>query len=333
MSLRRRLALSSAILVALLAGAEGLARVVVRAPGLHERHGEIVRVLGLPELNALLEPDPELFWRLVERAEGQRVRGEIDGAPIDFTVGVREHRRVVPTPRPRAGAPTRRVLLLGDSCTFGVGVDDGESMPAALAARLVERDLAPVVVNAGVPGYSAWQGLRWLETRGEELAPDAVVAIFGFNDVDSWGALSDLEQAERRAGRGAGALLRRSRLVQLLARFGPEPPPRPRLTAEEFAGALYGIARWCAARQVPLVLGIWPWREQVAAGVLDHHGYQGVVRQVAHDQEVAFVDLLPAFLAAPRPPFLDHVHADAEGCALAARALEEPVVRALERRP
>jgi lysophospholipase L1-like esterase len=73
----------------------------------------------------------------------------------------------------------RRVLLLGDSFAYGIGVADDETF----AARL-ERLLPGVeVINTGVNGYGTAQELLLLRDEGVALAPDLVVLVFFWNDV------------------------------------------------------------------------------------------------------------------------------------------------------
>jgi hypothetical protein len=68
-----------------------------------------------------------------------------------------------------AGRP--RVVMLGDSITFGYGVRDGETFSAVMES------LAPPleVVNLGVQGYGTDQELLKLEREGLAYAPDVVV--------------------------------------------------------------------------------------------------------------------------------------------------------------
>ena len=65
----------------------------------------------------------------------------------------------------------RRALLLGDSLTFGTGVEDGETFAAQLAR------LAPALepLNLGVSGYGTDQELLLLEREGLPLRPAVVV--------------------------------------------------------------------------------------------------------------------------------------------------------------
>ena len=39
------------------------------------------------------------------------------------------------------------------------------------------------MVNAGVPGFSSYQALRYLEIEGFDLDPDVVVFVSGINDA------------------------------------------------------------------------------------------------------------------------------------------------------
>jgi lysophospholipase L1-like esterase len=71
-----------------------------------------------------------------------------------------------------------KVLLLGDSNTFGYGV------PAEATFAEVADDLLPGIstINLGVNGYSSFQGRKLLEEYLPRLRPAAVVASFNFND-------------------------------------------------------------------------------------------------------------------------------------------------------
>ncbi len=66
-----------------------------------------------------------------------------------------------------------KILVLGDSFTFGVGVNDNQTYPAVL-----ERALKKEVINAGVMGYGTDQELLYLKERGLALKPDLLVLGF-----------------------------------------------------------------------------------------------------------------------------------------------------------
>ena len=78
---------------------------------------------------------------------------------------------------PNLGNPGTTIVCLGDSITAGVGVSEGEAYPDLLA-----RQLGADVVNAGVSGNTAEDGLARVE---EALADDPwlVIVELGGNDI------------------------------------------------------------------------------------------------------------------------------------------------------
>ena len=81
-------------------------------------------------------------------------------------------------------AGVRRVLVLGDSFSFGSPED--QLGPAQIYPRLLEARLGDdaQVINAGVPGWGTVQQAGWLARDGLAYAPDlVVVGFFVGNDV------------------------------------------------------------------------------------------------------------------------------------------------------
>jgi hypothetical protein len=79
---------------------------------------------------------------------------------------------------------TLRIAALGDSQTFGIGINEGESWPAVLEASLKKSlpGTAVEVMNCAVPGYDAEQEAAALESRWLAYAPDVVVLGYFAND-------------------------------------------------------------------------------------------------------------------------------------------------------
>ena len=76
-----------------------------------------------------------------------------------------------------------RVLNLGDSTTFGVSVEPGANYSKQLAVLLQQwRPDQYEVINAGVAGYSTYQGLRYFQGKGLAFKPDLIIVSFGYND-------------------------------------------------------------------------------------------------------------------------------------------------------
>ena len=88
-----------------------------------------------------------------------------------ITVNDRGYRGALHSGTPAPGVT--RIVMLGDSVTFGSGVSDGETFSQILDARP-----GLEVVNLGVDGYGTDQALLRLEHEGLALHPDVVVLNF-----------------------------------------------------------------------------------------------------------------------------------------------------------
>lgn len=106
----------------------------------------------------------------------------------DYAVEVRLNElglRDGPLAEARAGG--LRILALGDSYTFGIGVEGDESWPEVVEQRL-QADLPsasrPTVFDAGIPAYSA----RQIRQLGEELLPllEPQIVIFAMYTNSAW---------------------------------------------------------------------------------------------------------------------------------------------------
>ncbi len=81
-------------------------------------------------------------------------------------------------------AGVRRVVMTGDSITFGIGVNDEEAFPQQVEEQLVAQGRSNIEVwNAGVPGYAMADHLGNLRRRILPLHPDVVVLQLGRNDL------------------------------------------------------------------------------------------------------------------------------------------------------
>jgi lysophospholipase L1-like esterase len=309
---------------------EGLSRLIIEVtPNARwQHHSNLVDTIGFPALNKVLEPDPELFWRVKANLDGLQLVGEIAGSgPLRFSLSTddRGFRRM-----PDARDAHHSVLFLGDSCLFGVGVNDEQAIPA-----LVQQRMDGVrCINAAVPGYSSYQGRRFIERIKLPSPPDVVVINFGFNDSATWDHLSDLEHmALLRAERSSivnwlkfpqllrGLFVRREAVSSEQGR-----PFRPRLNDEEFADQINLIIRHCGNAGTRPVLVVWPDRLQMSEPI--DHSKQAVLKRIALRHQVPLVDAVSLFRAhGGTDLFADRIHANSEGCEVMARKLE-PVIRA-----
>jgi hypothetical protein len=165
----------------------------------------------------------------------------------------------------------RRVVMLGDSVTFGTGVSDGETFSDRLEAAA-----AYEVVNLGVDGYGTDQELIRLENEGLSYRPDDVVLNFCvrndyidnalpvalydgvspkpyFTLEDDRLVRHDAHLKIGRATRAAVALREESYLVNALLLLGGGPPPMPGAAGDE---ADWGDRRAAVERDFPRAVAL-----------------------------------------------------------------------------
>ena len=207
-----RLILASTSVVLAIAVGEAFCRSFLPTPRSirFEQDVEELNGLELRQLASVFENDSELFWRI---GGNKRLPGSGPFFGVIFNdAGFREDHSI---PVMSAGGELR-VLCLGDSCTFGYGLDHAQSFVQICEDHLAEELNEPVeCINAGVPGYTLLQGRQLFTTRGQQYDPDVVVLCFGWNDMVSWDSRSDYEHLELSRLAQANSVLQWSRLCQL----------------------------------------------------------------------------------------------------------------------
>jgi lysophospholipase L1-like esterase len=294
--------------------------------------------------------DAALGWRLQPGAEGEwgdvfvRINAQ----------GLRGPEVALPKP-----PGVRRLLFLGDSVTFGYGVEDAASVfPWRVGSALADALEEPVeVVNAGVGGWSPWQELAWLESDGLRYAPDLLVVGFVLNDVteplslvryggtgegwqlartarstlDHWLSASALATAARegvavlRFGRDVRLGAQARETADVLALASGEGGPGLERAWSIALSALGGIVDVAEREEIPLLLVVFPYRFQLDAPRA-LAGPQARVLAFAAERGVPALDLLPRLASAGAETFLDPSHLSPAGHALAADAIAARVL-------
>ncbi|MEN8150540.1 MAG: SGNH/GDSL hydrolase family protein [Planctomycetota bacterium] len=162
----------------------------------------------------IYEPHPELLWTLRPSTRLDLPQGGFVGMETN-SLGLRD--RDIPGPK---GPNDFRVLCMGDSVTFGLGLADGETwadrMEEALRRSPETAGKNVFVLNAGVPGWSSVQGMRNLE-RLSTFEPDVIVFWYGLADAHDMHDLPDSAQLMPLEGvKRAMAGLWRLRVFQLV---------------------------------------------------------------------------------------------------------------------
>lgn len=252
-----------------------------------------------------------------------------------------------------------RILVLGDSFTFGHGVGDGEAYPALLDQLVGGVE----VVNGGfAAGASPDMYYVWLRGRGEHIRFDGVViGFFIGNDIDGhpeivWDETDALALPTRVSDVKAGVvdgylrpretpiryrfpILRNSHLFHLAGSAHHQlerawKPPRRALSvfdAEYSQTTLAaidvtirvfrGIKWWCAGRGIPLGVVMIPTVQQVTGAA--HDRPQQRFAAAFSDMGVPYLDLRPALAGRPEAYFAEDLHWNVVGHRLAAAAVAE----------
>ncbi|MEW6742626.1 MAG: GDSL-type esterase/lipase family protein [Planctomycetota bacterium] len=317
------------ILLALLGPLAVLAigEIVLRAAGFRYLTTLTYLQFGYPrpeQMVALFEPDAELFWKLRLDVEGINARG-FRGPDLS---------------QPKAPGALR-IVMMGDSCTFGVGAE--VSLPAALLEELARRRRErPVeVLNAGVPGYTTHQGRRLLRRDILPLQPDIVIISYVWNDHWLARGFTDREQRLESATmlRLRYRLESASRIWQFLE-WGLEcvrstgraqvPASEVRVPLADYRENLQGIVQDCAGAGIRPVLMTAPSRlresvpahlvpmgfvESPAQAIERHALYNEVVRETAREQGVLLVDLENELEREGHPDWFlsDNIHFTSKG--------------------
>jgi hypothetical protein len=238
----------------------------------------------------------------------------------------------------------RRVLFLGDSFTYGYGVqDEGRTFPAILSALLRDRENHPVATfNGGIPGSHTVDWLRLLDRAEPLLQPDLTVVVFFLRDgqraATNVGQLRKV-RADLRALVADDDLAGTSALWRFLVTRGAQQRlglEHLRVIAQGYVGTPAQRQEWkraqldllearatVAARGGRLVVVVFP----VLFGLRGGYPLQAVVDAVlascqAHG--LPALSLLDAFRGRDGPPLWvasDDAHPNQEAHALAAQAM------------
>ena len=335
--LRIRVVFAFVSVVLFVALSEAVVRVARMDTYFQNRFFILNRALDYPEV---FKKDRVLFWRL---REGQTATSEFfEGRTYRInSLGLRGD-EVGPT------NAARRVLTLGNSCTFGWGVPYQSTFSARLEENLGG---AYEVINAGIPGYSSFQGRRFFERELVHLKPDVVVIMFGWND--HWAAASGIPDKEQRfppemvlkfhneLSRLHSYRLLKKLLLSLLEKdpdsLFDRAAPVYRVGFDDFRANLHAI---CETVQrtgaIPILVtspapalpadnrDVW-W----APAVRYHARYNEVVRELARSARVVLVDAGRASEQREGlydDAFLDFIHFNASGHELVATLLTRAIV-------
>jgi lysophospholipase L1-like esterase len=202
------------------------------------------------------------------------------------------------------------------------------------------------VINAGIPGYTVFQGYHYLERRGIDLKPDAVMIYFGHNDflpvanlrkrdgmaTDATRGMNDWELFEQRQALSwkiSFWLAQRSNLVRAVLssrRKETEPDvieanPNKRRVPREHREMLLGMFQdYCSERDIEFII-IVPWYQTFKKHI-------ALLRKFSTENNVPIVDLPKTLKLSPKQKkryFRDSTHPNPRGH----RAIAEAIAKEL----
>lgn len=200
----------------------------------------------LPDGITLGTPDNVLIYTY---NPGVRV---IESGPeyrVEYRINEDGHRDETPHPVPKPEGTTR-ILLVGDSFTFGEGVSYEDSWPVLLERGLIETGHQVDVVKAGIQGFDTRTEVLYLERIFDRYDPDLVVLVYLPNDLFSIRPIADqatrdslanAQQREETVRRGKVSSLHVVTLAERIA-----------LSNEQLYTKLYMLRPWKQFFEVPI---------------------------------------------------------------------------------
>ena len=327
LSTRRRL-LYSAIACCLFFGTvEVLARLAAPEVGNGRFHQirELVLFLGTQESDLMLDFDPERFWKLRPSIEINDPGNSYWQGTVSNSLGFRSPEFTLEKP-----GGTTRIVCFGDSSTFGIGATMEDTWPFQLEQQLNHTFQIATssltdskrarshfqVINAGVPGYTSHQGLQHMRQEIDRLQPDIVFASYANNDFWTWDNQTDAQHANRLQRWSLRKTLLHSHTVQLLdeairptrqpashdwaasatnSYFIPNKEWTQRVPLDSFRANIESMAELCAARDVSLILVLWPDQPLADGRWSIRLDYHDMLRRIAADRNLEIADVTSAF--------------------------------------
>ena len=228
------------------------------------------------------------------------------------------------------GPGTFRILMLGDSITYGNSVDWNQTFAYFLQQRLTgsEPDVHVEVLNLGVSGYNSRQELATLRDLGLRFSPDLIVLNICLNDSDPVKHLYGLAlKNETRFTRWSDLNIRtvvdwsylltlvKHRLIWLVDAYGGNLKllnspklfldTRVRETAwQDMKAAIREMHQVAVGAGIPMAAVIYPYRSQVGLSSEDRIPQQDLLAFLG-GLGVPALDATPAYQDAPERMFVD----------------------------
>jgi lysophospholipase L1-like esterase len=131
--------------------------------------------IAKPGMYQIHRPSPVFGWELVPGASGFGRAGTYVHINGD---GFRDTEHSVPK-----NASVFRIMVIGDSFTFGQGVNLEDTYSKYLERLINNKGMTSEVINCGVIGYGMWQYLEVLRRKVIPYKPDLVILGIFIDDI------------------------------------------------------------------------------------------------------------------------------------------------------
>jgi lysophospholipase L1-like esterase len=238
-----------------------------------------------------------------------------------------------------------RIICLGNSNTFGWKQAEKDAYPQRLQ-ELCGRNpsgLKIEVINAGITGYSSYQGKLFLKNYILKLKPDLVLVNYGWNDLlpAKFGIEDKDQKMPPQWILDIQNILSRTTLYQILksfwvGRFSHRQEKRagvPRVSLQNFQSNLIEIGEICKQNRVSVlfltnpIAYLGPGKTSRVHPV--NQSYNNIIRMLARDQRYEVLDIAASFLNREDSydnGTIDYIHYNSSGHILIARAIYEYLV-------
>lgn len=208
-----------------------------------------------------------------------------------------------------------RIVCMGDSCTFGFEIK-WTSYPNELQKLLNNNPKKRnyEVINAGIPDYSSYQGLKLLKIRILKLHPDIIIISYGWNDLRTTWQLPDKKQEINPYWFFIDKLLNKSRVYQamnksinslkmeIMKNKKPNRKLAHRVSPSDFKKNLESMIRLARSSGIKVFLLTQPPRELqkpiadfIKIILKDRSLYNNIIRTVSLQLQVPLIDIEAAF--------------------------------------
>jgi lysophospholipase L1-like esterase len=234
-----------------------------------------------------------------------------------------------------------KIICLTDSVSV---MYQGRGYPDILEEKLNNwfKSYEVAVFNAGVPGYTSFQGLKYFKNELIEYNPDFIIVCYGWND--HWRSANGLEdkQQEIKLNKFFKFLLNKScifsylnKTVLELRKQGYDCVPENsnvRVSLKDYSDNLDKFINLAKEHNIGVILMTAPYLEKKQEWLKMHKQYNQQVRVVARKNDVTLVDLVEKFRRQKQlflNPETDSCHYNWRGSKIIARALADKIKQQL----